>query len=310
MIKRIYLIILAASMLLLSGCQLAKPEAETQMTDRLAGVLVTTEHLDLFDMEAYLNDHISGIGDHTVEDTDEYQGRIYGELTQVGNFEDGAARYEVFFPDVEGYFLVDLRCSASGLWEPEGEYYWNTTGNGGLYDVKSGFTSTDEGEETSMEMTIAYWQDGPVTMFLNPVYQTDDGKIYVTSGSGLSGDLATGGEMTQTMTNTVTTTLDGERQTITSTVKVHAVHALPTEELQLVQMDESHRILAESNYQKGSIPEELDLEAETAYLIVQTTDGETTARTLCQPGDENAVYFTAQGKICIPGSVQLNWSEK
>ncbi|MDO5400262.1 MAG: hypothetical protein Q4F17_04675 [Eubacteriales bacterium] len=308
--KRLFLMLLAASVLL-SGCQLARPEAQAPAKDRLAGVLVTTEHLDLFDMEAYLNDHINDIGpgDHVVSDTAGYEGRIYGELTQTGRHEDGAAKYEVSFPEVEGYFWVDLRCSASGLWEPDGEYYWNSTGNGGLYDLKSGISSTDRGEESTLELTVAYWQDGPVTMFCNPIYQTADGKIYVTSGSGLSGDLALGGKMTQTLTNTVTTTVDGESRTDSTTVMVHAIHALPTEELRLVQLDEQYRILAENDYKKGSFPASLNLEPGAVCLIVQTTDGQTTTRTLCQRGDENAVYFTTQGSICIPGSVELNWSE-
>lgn len=308
MIKRLLAICLAISMAFLSGCSLAKPEP-VQRQDRLAGVLVTAEHLDLFDMEAYLNDQLNVLGTHEVSDTSGYEGRIYGELTPTGRYEDGTTKYEVSFPGVEGYFLVDLRLSASGVWEEGEEYYWCSTGNGGFYDVKSGFTATDAGEESSLEMTLAYWQEGMVTMFVNPIYQCNDGRIYVTSGSGLSGELYLGGEMTHTLNDTLTTTVDGESKTMSACVKVHAVHALPTKELQLIQMDETHRVIAQNTYQSGSFPEELTVEETAAYLIVQTTDGETVRRELRQRGDENAPYFTAQGPICVPGGVKLNWGE-
>ena len=57
MMKRITAIILAV--LMLSGCQLATEEKrEDRLQDKLVGVFVTFEPLDLeFDIEGYLNDH-------------------------------------------------------------------------------------------------------------------------------------------------------------------------------------------------------------------------------------------------------------
>lgn len=46
---------------LLSGCQLAR-EDEGENGDRLVGVFVTTEYIDLFDMERYLNDNLRAVG--------------------------------------------------------------------------------------------------------------------------------------------------------------------------------------------------------------------------------------------------------
>ena len=47
----------------ISGFQLKKPEAENKSTlgDRLIGTLITTESLNTFDMEAYLNENIGEI---------------------------------------------------------------------------------------------------------------------------------------------------------------------------------------------------------------------------------------------------------
>jgi len=89
--KRICVLIMILA-LVLSGCQLAKPEAQAEAgNDMLVGVFVTAEHLDLFDFEAYFNDHanelISG-GNTMIENTDGYQQRIYA------NMENGGCAFE------------------------------------------------------------------------------------------------------------------------------------------------------------------------------------------------------------------------
>lgn len=300
--KRLLACFMAACMIFLSGCQLAKPE-QAEHKDRLAGVLVTREHLDLFDIEAFAKDNAERLIKGGYVDTSEYQGRIYGELTRVGEHADGFGKYELSFPDVDGYFMADL------LIEEDGESCWYSTSNGGLFGLSSGIKSTDEAEESTMEMSIAFWQEGTATMFCNPIYQTEDGRVYVESGSGLTADLSVGGEMTQTQTDSVTTTVNGESKTASTTVIVHAMFRRPTQELRLIQMDENNRIVKEDIYIEGTFPEGLVMEADTAYLLVQTTDGETAERTICTPKDQNAQYFVAQGDICLPQLVELKWSE-
>ena len=82
--KIIICFIIAAFALNLCGCQLALPEGEGTERDRLIGCFITTEHLDLFDFEAYFNDNahklVSG-GEITLDgDTAAYRNRIYAEL--------------------------------------------------------------------------------------------------------------------------------------------------------------------------------------------------------------------------------------
>ena len=62
-------LITAGLLLSLTGCQLAKVESGSQ--DRLVGAFITTEYLDLMDMEAYLNDHLDEVT----------KGEEYGEMT-------------------------------------------------------------------------------------------------------------------------------------------------------------------------------------------------------------------------------------
>ena len=50
---------------LLNGCQLAREGGNVGHPDELVGVFITTEYVDLFDMEGYLNDDFSSFGGRT-----------------------------------------------------------------------------------------------------------------------------------------------------------------------------------------------------------------------------------------------------
>ena len=50
------------SAILLAGCQLAKEEAELQQErDKLIGVYMTTDYVDTFDFERYMEENIGDI---------------------------------------------------------------------------------------------------------------------------------------------------------------------------------------------------------------------------------------------------------
>lgn len=77
-----------AMVLPLTGCQLALPGEESAQDDRLIGVYVTTEYLDLFDIESYLEDNLNAgwTGGEITGDTDPYEGRVYAVRTEDGKY--------------------------------------------------------------------------------------------------------------------------------------------------------------------------------------------------------------------------------
>lgn len=85
---------------LTAGCQLAQQEAAAG-EDRLVGVFVTLEPLDLFDFAAYAQDHpawlLSGGGEIGREETAAYGGRLY-----AAREEDGCGWR---FPETAGYAM-------------------------------------------------------------------------------------------------------------------------------------------------------------------------------------------------------------
>lgn len=312
--KRLFVAMLALIMVVFSGCQLAKPEVAAGQ-DRMVGVLVTTEYLDLLDLEGYLNDHAWDLLDSmdlSGADLSQYQGRLYGELTSTGfdphDEEQNFMQYALTFP-VEGFYFVGMYLSASGNWGPEEETYHSSFGNGGFSDVVPSLNVSDEGTDMTIRATIAFCQEGNITYYANPIYQTADGRVYATAGMGFTADLAGGGEMSTTQSVTCTTTREGKEVTETTTVTVRAIYALPTRELTILQMDENNNLLTRETYPLDSIPEAVDLNSETAYLIVETTDGQKTDRQLCQKSDASVKYYISQGRIAMPAYVQLNWGE-
>ena len=58
--KKVTVTCLALALLVsLCGCQLAQPEgSNSSKADRLVGVFVTTEYLDLYDADAYLEEYL------------------------------------------------------------------------------------------------------------------------------------------------------------------------------------------------------------------------------------------------------------
>ena len=49
----------------------------------MIGVFITTEYLDLYDMESYLNDHASSLvndGSITLGNDSKYEGKLFAEL--------------------------------------------------------------------------------------------------------------------------------------------------------------------------------------------------------------------------------------
>jgi hypothetical protein len=126
---KIVAICLAALLLsMLPGCQLAREDAGTNASeDRLIGVFLTTEYLDLFDFEGYLNDNIGSLsgGDIKLDGTtEEYQGKLYAELSPrtLTNTETGeeVVTKEYVFPGFEGITYFSARVPATT--EQEGFY--------------------------------------------------------------------------------------------------------------------------------------------------------------------------------------------
>lgn len=306
--KRIFVAVIAVC-LLLSGCQLAQPDAQEEKDkDRMVGVFITTEYLDLFDMEAYLKDHSNLLSGGTIDRSEDsaYNGRIYAKYIEETNEVGTNVRY--VFEDLEGIL------TASYLVKPHGgnlEAYWMSAVTEGICDVSIAHHARDDGEDHSISGTI-YLSPEYIDpcFYFNPVYQTEDGDVYLMAGQGLSFETGFAGSSCHTLNETATYTENGTTRSYTAESKITLECAVPAKVVIVLHMDENNNILSRNEYTADELPETLTPEAGTAYLLVEEHTAQTIRRSLYQPGDDSISVFKAlENQICVKSQIVVQWPE-
>lgn len=284
---------------------------QAQNEDKLIGAMITKESLHLFDFESYFNDHANDIlnGSNVISETDGYTNRIYAELVDKSTVDDETGKTvhtkEYVFPDTEGWYLY---CAT--VYEAPASYVTNIAGDG-LCDVKSSNHYKDNGEERTMEATL-YTVHGSdlYTVYVNPIYQTPTGEVYITEGTGIGG----AGGLTKTITETVTVEKDGEEYSYTGTFIIHREEIDTPQSVTLTQMDENHTPLQTDTYTAGQLLETIVTKAETAYILVteQNLDENGSIvrqRSILQPSDEHLESFAVtEDGVCEKQYTALHWT--
>lgn len=307
--NRIFILILSLLMWL-SGCQLALPETAGQTSslnsDPIIGVYLTPDYVNLFDTEAWLNDHLDQLdGDIIIDgDTQSYEGRLYA------SFDDQTERWK--FENLEGY--------GAYCWERIAD--WGTSSiidsNGGLADARFHHTTTDDGTKLEIDATLYVEPAELIQWYFNPVYQDADGRIYLTSGDCISFSDHTssvGLRVTKTLSSEIHTT-DTDRTTSSqqSICTIAVETRRPAETVRIIWMDTNHQILQQADYIPGKLPAELDAQ-NAAYLVVeeQNADG-SVFYTLVQRNDsegQNIRIYASGGPeshgALIPQEVEVQW---
>ena len=294
--KRIITWILAV--LMLSGCQLASEEKrEDQLQDKLVGVFVTFEHLDLeFDMEGYLNDNIDRIADGEEIVLEPGEGMEYEEKLWAAVTEEGWS-----FPGIDGLIMGQM-------WK---EDHWAGFSTEGFSGMKTAVEQTETLDSIAEEGTIYVPFDTDSFIFYsNPVYMTPDGAYYAQQGSGFSGDGMAIGGMSQSVKCEIKETLDGVEKGYSAEYTVRIEGVVLAEKVVLVQMSADHTELDRAEYLPGELPESVTPAADAAYIIVEEYTGGKVTRTLCQPGDEPIrVFYQGEQIYCLPDFMQVDWPE-
>ncbi|HHY81301.1 MAG TPA: hypothetical protein GX505_01310 [Clostridiales bacterium] len=319
-------IIICLIVLLLSvmtGCQLAKVDGAENYNneDRLIGVFITTEYLDLFDFEGYINDNIGSLKGNEVmigSNAAQYQGRLYAELRQktVTNEETGEeiVTEEYIFPNYQGIFYYSARVPGNG----EHEGYITTGSDEEISDGHVSINSSDQGESISMEGTVYVTHGTEKTYFFNPVYQSRDNRVYAVTGSGyfFSDAQAEGTSFSQTMESTYTTTKNGEKIIDSISVKISFNFMHPPEKIAVLQMSADGFPVLRKEYSPGEMPKSIDPEKDTDYFIVETikagsNDEKIISRKLYgRDSDSIEAFYCREDGICIKQWVQINWDRQ
>lgn len=313
MSKRVFPALLALIAVLASGCSLAQPEnTETKATtDRLAGVFITTEYLDLFDSEAWIEENADAIldGEQVLFPGMDYeQPRIYAELVEE-SFTDSSgtthtsSTYE--FKGLDGLFLAEYMIYSLGETD---ELYRTVDGSDYIFDVHSTFKSSDSAIET--ELTGSIFLNGNsqrMVFYFNPIYQTADGKVYLVPGTGME---SSPGQAAFQLTGTSTTTENGQSKTDSSRIEVKINCAEIAKKVVLIEMSENNTEIRRTEFLPGQMPEKFTVSNGTAYLIVEEHREGGVSRTIYQSGDDPiAVFYSTDGKLCLKSSTTVQWQE-
>jgi len=306
--KRILALCLAAVMLLLTGCQLAVDSGEAAGADRLVGMYITLDYIDLFDAERWLADNPGALhsGDEIIIDMESSTERLWAvPVEETYTDEDGVTHTNrtYAFPTVEGFMMAVFSV------REEFESYHATAADEPLCDVKTQFFVTDDGEDNGISGRIYGSPDaGELFFYCNPVYQTADGSVYLIPGSGMQLSTDVSGEATQKITDTVTVTENGETRTVSFYAELIMDMLEPARSVQVLEMAADHTILRIHEIDCRKPDTELTPDGATAYLLVEEQCQTQVRRSLVSRSDEwLSVYFSEDGRLCTKQQFRVNW---
>ena len=308
MTKKLVLFFAAVS-LLLSGCQLARPEEQIADSlpvteDQIVGILISMDTMT------------PGISDglHLFSKEGE---RIYAELTEeTYETSDGSmgTTHRFVFPEGSGFTFFGYRVAAEMVPETDQDTdYWSSTIDDGIVMEKNSYNTVNEDSFVQLEAVI-YVADTATDLVLypNPIYQTDSGKVYAlgTSPSGLHAvsmyDCSVAYSQNET-TKTNGQNTDESGGYVKMTVKV--IHL--ADSYRIIQMDNNHNVIQSQDYVPEEMPAEYIPDSNCGYIILEEySEGNNVIRTVKSPDDNNQMlesFYPLESGICHKGHTQIKW---
>ncbi|MDR2572450.1 MAG: hypothetical protein LBD23_19440 [Oscillospiraceae bacterium] len=246
--------------------------------DRLVGVFITTKHIDLFDFDSYLKDNIKNFRNGEIiidEHSTVYNERLYAtQVTKTLTSEDTGETIqteEFIFEGIDGisFFSVTVPADTEGQ-ESYIASVFDDAINGGQLHVTSG----DDESNIKLDGTIYVVPkvDMDLVFYINLVYQSLDGSVYLLSGSGIStsGAVDEGTVMSQSFTAVYTTNENGRTKTESIYVSVSFSIIFAPEKITILQMDADNILVSRTEYEPDAVPKTTLVEQNAAYLIVET----------------------------------------
>lgn len=286
--------------------------------DRLIGVFITTEYLDLFDSESYVKDNADKVlsgGEIGSSDSARYQGRLYAKLADEPYTDpetgETATTKKFVFDGIEGISYFAARYT-----DESGTQYLGAGDDDAISDAHTGLHYTDAGDGIDMKGTIyVSVSKGSDVFYCNPVYQTATGEVYLVSGQGVSygGELSAGMSGSQALKEEQTVTIDGKSETVSSSIEVSICFMNTPIGTSILQFDRDGSLVAREDHAAGALPAEITANPDTEYIIAEThmssADGkETVTRELFRQDDESLyAFFCREDGICIKQYCSIAW---
>lgn len=299
----------------LTGFVLADPQAsEDSIEDRMVGVLITTDSLDLFDFESYFNENANKIlKGNQIINSGAYDGRIYAtledELLTNVKKDKTVINQKFVFNDIDGfsYFTAKIK--------DENGDYTSTHADDAIAVGKTHFKYTDDGIDVELEGTIYVTPTRQNYIFyMNPVYQNENGDVYVMEGSAISGNMDMEGTVfSQTLESSYIVTENGKTKTDTITIRTSISVLYEPVNIEIIEFDKNNEIVEIHKYTAGEMPKTIKSQTETEYIFVITEknnphDGPVYSRELYQRDDTGFnTFYSRDDGICINQYTELIW---
>lgn len=253
---------------------------------------------------AYVSEEDLDLDDLIVTATGKFQwksGRIYAEQT-------GKSWYFPTLDDGGGIFCAQI--------SEEGTDYPTVVHFGGLGKARSRVNVSDADgiRTTDIDLSGEVYACGDEHRIFNfyPIYQTPDGRVYLTSGSsiGVSGD--DGGSVSHTLTSDKTESIGGKSERVKVKVAITAVsHPTPTK-FTVAHMDENDTVLKLEEFAPDALPESITAAPSAAYLIGtsygQDWNGETAEYDICSRGDDGGLHtFRYRNGSLTAVEIRVDW---
>ena len=275
--------------------------AEEEGEGMLIGAFVSEEDLDIDDLEVTATGKIQWKQGRLYMDTDEDWWALKDR---------GSGIYCTMEPDSrDGEEDAKSPCITNfgTLGAPQGKT---------AIDNDNGIRTTD----IDLSGEVYACGDRQVIFKLYPIYQTSDGRIYLTRGNSMGMSGADGVSVTHTLTRDKTETIGGKSERVKVRVAI-TVAARPTPtKFTIAHMDENDDLLKLEEFAPDALPKSITAADGAAYLIGtsygQDGDGETAEYDICSRSNDSAPYsysnldtFRYQdGKLCSI-SIKVNWGE-
>lgn len=306
MAKKRWWILALALCVMLSGCSLAQPEDDSASSeDPMVGVLVTMQPLDLFDFESYVNGNAAKLlrgGELSQADAARYQSCLFAE------WDEAAQQY--VFPQTQGYVLLNTRRQ-----DEHGEYE-NLQTDDVFCHTRTALSYTDEEarHEFSSTLYASSKSGGSCAFFVNPVFQTADGRVYAQSGTGISTNTDDNSRASMSKTLSQTT-----RQTENDETTARTFHCEITMQLtpaptgaEVFWMTAQDGILRRESYAPGHFPAELDAQDAEFLLVIEhfADSSSTQAVYSADSTDSPGALRPAEGQLLAYQTAAVTWASE
>jgi len=253
----------------ISGCRLAKEDFGTNSyDDRLIGVLITTEYLDLFDFQG---------GEINLDggNTQKYQGRLYAALIPKTYTKEETGEtiltYEYVFEGIEGI----QHCVPTMQPTEEENSYVAFVSDPAISDVHMDIFVDDDESRVSIDGAVFIIPSNKTNIYyFNPIFQSADGSVYAVMGSGFRVTNETySGEGTlfsQTLDVTTTITENGKAKKDSVFITISISVLFTPEKIVVLQMDAKSQLIERAEYAPGTLPQEFTPASNVSYIIVET----------------------------------------